>query len=242
MSRSIIIQPVLHPGGSDNDMGTVWCGKRKFMKDRTKQTKDMVMTAMFTAIIVVMAFVPYMGYIPLGFMNATIIHIPVIIGAIILGPKKGAWLGGVFGVTSMINNTVNPNITSFVFSPFYSMGETHGSILSVVVCMVPRIMIGVVAYYVYKGVMKLLKNKKYSNIPALACAGVAGSLTNTILVMGGIGLLFGESYAAAKGLAIDALYGVILAVVGTNGVPEAIVAGIIVTLVSKALFTVMKNS
>lgn len=211
------------------------------MKERSKQTRDMVMTAMFTAIIIVMAFVPYMGYIPLGFMNATIIHIPVIIGAIILGPKKGAFLGGVFGLTSMINNTINPNLTSFVFSPFYSLGETHGNFFSIIICMVPRILIGVVAYYVYKGVMKLFKNKKHANIPACAVAGVAGSLTNTILVMGGIGILFGESYAAAKGLALDALYGVILGVVGTNGIPEAIVAGIIVTLVCKALFVAMRR-
>ena len=64
---------------------------------KMEKTKKMVLTAMFTAIIIAMAFVPYMGYIPLGFMNATIIHIPVIIGAIILGPKTGAFLGGVCG-------------------------------------------------------------------------------------------------------------------------------------------------
>ena len=46
------------------------------------------------------AFTPF-GYIPLGFMNATIIHVPVIIGAIILGPKYGGFLGLVFGITSL---------------------------------------------------------------------------------------------------------------------------------------------
>ena len=110
---------------------------------KMEKTKKMVLTAMFTAIIIAMAFVPYMGYIPLGFMNATIIHIPVIIGAIILGPKTGAFLGGVFGLTSMINNTVNPNLTSFVFSPFYSVGDMHGNLNSVIICMVPRILIRV---------------------------------------------------------------------------------------------------
>ena len=62
------------------------------MKEKTAKTKELVLMAMFTAIIIAMAFVPYFGYIPLGFMNATIIHIPVIIGAIVLGPKKGAFL------------------------------------------------------------------------------------------------------------------------------------------------------
>ena len=97
------------------------------MSTSTTKTKDMVTTAMFVAIILAMSFVPYLGYIPLGFMNATIIHVPVIIGAILLGPARGAFLGGIFGLTSMINNTFNPNLTSFVFSPFYSLGNVHGN-------------------------------------------------------------------------------------------------------------------
>lgn len=212
------------------------------MKDKSLKTKEMVMTAMFTAIIIAMAFVPYLGYIPLGFMNATIIHIPVIIGAIVLGPKKGAFLGAVFGITSMINNTFNPNVTSFVFSPFYSVGDMHGNFASIIVCMVPRILIGVVAYCVYKVIIKLSEGRKGSSIPALAMAGIAGSLTNTIFVMGGIYLFFGESYAAAKGLAYEALFGIILGVVGTNGVPEAIVASILVTAIGKALLVYMAKS
>lgn len=212
------------------------------MKNKTNGTKEMVLTAMFTAIIVAMAFVPYLGYIPLGFMNATIIHIPVIIGSVVLGPKKGAFLGAVFGLTSMINNTFNPNITSFVFSPFYSVGDMHGNFASIIVSMVPRILIGIVAYYVYKGILKLFKARKGSSIPALAIAGIAGSLTNTILVMGGIYVFFGESYAAAKGLAYEALFGIILGVVGTNGVPEAIVAAILVAAIGKALLVYMAKS
>lgn len=212
------------------------------MKDRTMKTKELVLTSMFTAIIIAMAFVPYLGYIPLGFMNATIIHIPVIIGAIVLGPSKGAFLGAVFGLTSMINNTYNPNLTSFVFSPFYSMGEVHGNFASIIICMVPRILVGVVAYYVYRGILKLIKNKKKGSIFALAGAGVAGSLTNTLLVMNGIYFLFGASYASAKGIALDTLYGVILTVIGTQGVPEAIVAAILAAAIGKALLSVMKGN
>lgn len=210
------------------------------MKDRTAKTTDLVTTAMFTAIIIAMAFVPYMGYIPLGFMNATIIHIPVIIGAVTLGPKKGAFLGGVFGLTSMINNTFNPNLTSFVFSPFYSLGDMHGNAASVMICFVPRILIGVVAYYVYVGVSKLMKAKKKGNIAALATAGAAGALTNTLLVMNGIYFLFGASYASVKGIAIDALYGVILGVIGTQGIPEAVVAAILTAAIGRALISIRR--
>ena len=107
------------------------------------KTKGLVQMAIFAALIVVLAFTPFIGYIPLGFTRATIIHIPVIMGSLMLGPKRGAALGGVFGLTSFINNTINPTLTSFVFTPFYSLGEYSGGIGSLIICFVPRILIGV---------------------------------------------------------------------------------------------------
>lgn len=187
--------------------------------------------ALFTAIIFIMALVPGLGYIPLGVIRATIIHVPVMIGALVLGPKKGAVLGSIFGLTSLINNTFAPTITSFVFSPFYSVGEIHGGLQSLVICFLPRILIGVAAFYVYQLVRKILKQQKHSMTIALTLAGIAGSLTNTLLVMNLIYLLFGESYAAAKEITYKALYGTILTVIGTNGIPEAIVAAILVTAI-----------
>ena len=102
------------------------------------RTKALVQMAIFSALIIVLAFTPFIGYIPLGFTRATIIHIPVIIGSLMMGPKKGAVLGGVFGLTSFINNTMNPTLTSFVFTPFYSLGEYSGGIGSVIICFIPR--------------------------------------------------------------------------------------------------------
>lgn len=150
------------------------------MSTSTTKTKDMVTTAMFVAIILAMSFVPYLGYIPLGFMNATIIHIPVIIGAILLGPARGAFLGGIFGLTSMINNTFNPNLTSFVFSPFYSLGNVHGNFKSLMICFVPRILIGVVAYYVYTGIVKLVKKKKNDGKGSAAALAAAGDRKSVV--------------------------------------------------------------
>lgn len=188
----------------------------------------MVQLAMLSAIIFLMAFTPFLGYIPLGFTRATIVHIPVIIGALLLGPKKGAILGAVFGLTSLINNTMNPTPTSFVFSPFYSMGEFHGGFTSLIICFVPRILIGVVAYYVYRFFKKRVKNELF----AFAAAGVAGSLVNTFLVMGMIALFFGKAYAKVKG---GVLSTIILSIIGINGVPEAIAAAILVALVGRVL-------
>lgn len=203
------------------------------MNNTAKKTTGLVQMALFTAIIFIMALVPGLGYIPLGVIRATIIHVPVMIGALVLGPKKGAILGGIFGLTSLINNTFAPTITSFVFSPFYTLGEIHGGLQSLIICFLPRILIGIVSYYVYQLVRKMLKQHKHSMTISLVLAGIAGSLTNTLLVMNLIYFLFGESYAAAKEITYEALYGTIMMVIGTNGIPEAIVAAILVTAIGR---------
>lgn len=197
-------------------------------------TRRLVQMSIFTALIFILAFTPGIGYIPLGFTNVTTIHIPVIIGSILLGPKAGAVLGGMFGLTSFIKNTTTPTITSFVFTPFYSLGDYHGGIGSLITCFVPRILIGVVPYFVYQFVKKCSKNQGTSNV-GLALSAICGSLTNTILVMTSIYVFFKDSYAAANGTGADAVFPLILGIVGTNGVPEAIVAAVITLFVGKAL-------
>ena len=130
------------------------------MEKNNNKTLGLVQLALFSAIIIVMSFVPFLGYIPLGFMNATIIHIPVIIGSVILGYKKGAFLGFLFGLSSLIGNTTRPNLTSFVFTPFYAVGDSSGNFLSLIICFVPRILVGIVPYFVYSGIQKGFGKKK----------------------------------------------------------------------------------
>ena len=73
-------------------------------------------------------------------------------------------MGFVFGLTSLINNTMNPTATSFVFSPFYSLGEIHGGLGSIIICFVPRILVGVIPYYVYQFMTKITKKWKSSMV------------------------------------------------------------------------------
>ncbi len=211
------------------------------MNTQADKTRQMVQMALLGAIILVMAFTPFLGYIPLGFTRATIIHIPVILGSLLLGPKKGAMLGALFGITSLINNTMNPTVTSFVFTPFYSVGETHGNFWSLVICFVPRILVGIVPYYVYRLIQKLFKNRKKGQIVSLSLAGLAGSLVNTLLVMNFIFLFFSQGYAQANEVSIDALYGFILTIIGMNGIPEAIVAALLTVALGKVLLTLQEK-
>ncbi len=200
------------------------------MKNTSQKTLDLVQLSLFAAIIILMAFTPFLGYIPLGFTRATIIHVPVIVGCILLGPKKGAVLGFIFGLTSLFNNTFNPTLTSFVFSPFYSVGEIHGNLWSLVICFVPRILVGVIPYYVYRALSRVTAKNL-----SLAVAGLAGSLTNTLLVMNLIFFCFKDAYAAANSVSANALYAFILTIIGMNGIPEAIVASIITVALCRVL-------
>jgi uncharacterized membrane protein len=205
---------------------------------RNSKTSELVLTALFAAIIIIMAFTP-LGYIPLVVINATIIHIPVILGALFCGPKKGAFLGFIFGLTSFIKNTfMSTSISAFVFSPVLaaSVVGTSGIFKSAFICFVPRILVGVVPYFVYAGVKKLFSSgKKSVNIVAFICAGALGSMVNTLLVMGGIFVLYKDAYAEALSVDPAAVLGVIGGVISFNGVIEAIVASIIVAAIGAVL-------
>ena len=82
---------------------------------------------------------------------------------------------------------------------------------------------------------KLCKRKAVGDWIALPVAGVAGAFTNTLLVMNLIYVCFSNEFAAAKSIALDAVYGVILTIIATNGVPEAIVAAVFTTAIGKVL-------
>lgn len=204
---------------------------------KSVSTTELVQLSLLAAVMVVLALTP-LGFVPLSpALRPTTVHIPVIIGAIVLGPKAGALLGGIFGLISLITNTFQPTAASFCFSPFYSLGEYSGGFASLIVCFVPRILIGVCAGYVFKGMSKLINNKPVS----VSVAAVCGSLTNTVLVMSGIYIFFAEGYAEIKGQTVATLFKFLMGVVGTNGVPEAIVAAVITLAIATPLLKKYKK-
>ena len=207
---------------------------------KKEETFELVLCALFTAIIIIMSYTP-LGYIPLVVINATIIHIPVILGALFLGPKKGAFLGFVFGLTSFLKNTLTPATASaFVFSPVLasSMVGPVGIPKSTFICFVPRILVGVVPCLVYVLVKKVAKGKAGTGI-ALALAGFSGAFTNTILVMGSIYLLYKNDYAVALDKPAEKILETITGIITFNGVIEAALAALLIGVVGAAL-TVVK--
>ena len=207
------------------------------MNKSRKKTKFLVLLTMFCSIQVVLMLTP-LGYIPIGPIRATTMHIPVILAGILLGVKGGAITGLVFGISSVIINTITPTITSFVFTPFYSLGEYHGNVMSLVIAIAPRVLLGVLAAFIYSWFRN--KDNKVrligSGMIALVC-----TLIHSILVLGMIYVFFGPSYATAKGVEVSALFGLLLGLITTNSVLEAIIATLIVTPLTKVLEPITKK-
>ena len=100
------------------------------MKTKKRDTRYLTSVALMAAIVILLANTP-LGMIHLPVIKATTVHIPVILGAILLGPWAGAILGGVFGVCSLISNTMAPTLLSFAFSPFMSMTGISGAVKTI---------------------------------------------------------------------------------------------------------------
>ena len=146
-------------------------------------------------------------------------------------------LGAVFGICSLISNTMAPTLLSFAFSPFMSTTGIVGAIKAIWISVGCRVLIGVAAGWLWI----LLNKLKVNQTIALPIVGFAGSMVNTITVMGSIYLLFAQQYAEAKEVAITAVWGLVMGTVTASGIPEAIAAAILVLAVGKVLIGVFRR-
>ena len=179
--------------------------------------KSLALTAVLCAITLIFGLTP-IGFIPIGPIQMTLICIPVVIGTVCCGLKSGMVLGFVFGLTSLIQGLMG---TSVLLAPLL----TGWPVLACIVIFIPRLIIPVVVHFVYQ------KAKKWKL--GAGVAAVVGSLTNTVLFLGLLGLLFAPQLAESLGgQTVLAFIGVTAAM---NGIPEAILAGIVCVPVVAAL-------
>ena len=181
----------------------------------TKKRLDvrrLVVIGVLSGICIMLSITP-LGFLPIGPVNATIMHIPVIIGAVIEGPIVGLAIGLIFGLTSLIRAFTMPTVTSFLM-------------MNPIISVLPRVVMGFASYYIFTGIFKSSKNKKISAM----ITGFLASLINTVGVLGLIYLIYGQRYVEAIGQ-IGSPAKIITAIAVTNGLPEAILAGVIVSSV-----------
>jgi len=244
------------------------------LKGKKFNVRKLTVSGVLGGLSIILGMTP-LGFIPVGPTKATIMHIPVIIGAIVEGPIVGAFVGLIFGLSSIFSAITQPTPVSFAF-------------LNPLVSVLPRVLIGITSYYVYKA-LNSMRNKKtlwllniiwiaisgylgygiYSYIKGsgsvwqlivnivlaamtvamayitnrrfrnksldLMIAGIVGALTNTGLVLSMIYLFYAESFVKALELDTALAAKIIFGIGVTNGIPETILAIIIVTSVVSAL-------
>ena len=194
-------------------------------REQTLKLKKFVTAAVLFGVMIAMWLVPVLGYLPLGTLSITLMPIPVIIGAIVLGPSYGAFLGGVFGVTSFLLCLGIPRPEAFGVMLF-SVNPVYTAIL----CIIPRILMGLLVGLVFK----LFTNFKITrNWFSYFTASLAGPVLNTALFVGGLVLMFYNTGALnAFGETVPAI---LAALVGVNAVIEAIVCTALAFIISKVV-------
>ncbi len=161
------------------------------------------------------------GFIPLLFMDATILHIPTIIGSIAAGPRVGALVGFMFGLFSFVQSLRAPSLL-LQFAVQYNIAY------DAVVCIVPRILIGIIAYVIFSR----LKTRVFIRA---AVAAVVTTVLHTVLFLGTLFVLVGAPYAEMQGISMQAVANIFIGITIANGLPEAIVSGVIVAPIIAAL-------
>ncbi len=194
---------------------------------RHQRIRRNTLRAIFMAIIIIQDLVPFFGNIPLGPLSITTLHITVIIAAITLGPGEGAIIGGIWGLLTWVRAFVAPT------SPLAPLVFTNP-----LVAVFPRIMIGLVAGYLFRLVVRYSHSKRWAAI----LAAVAGSITNTGLVLGLIYLFYRTpAVAHAYGVDVNHLLPALLAIMATNGLAELILAVIVVPLIALPVLEVRRR-
>ena len=207
------------------------------MEKRKPDTKRLATLAMLIGILLVMGMTG-IGLIPLPLIKATTMHIPVILGAVLLGPSAGMILGGVFGLCSMWANTTAPSLLSFAFSPFMSQDGLVGVVKSIWIALGCRILLGLIAGLLWKA----LKKFNLNDLAALPITAAIATICHTVLVMGSIYVLLAQQYAEAKNVAVTAVFGLVMGTVTASGIPEAIAAAILVTVLGKVLIPLFSRN
>lgn len=191
------------------------------MKTQTHaKTLWMAQTAILSAILILLAFTP-LGYLKFGTISITFMTLPVVVGAILIGPFSGAVLGGVFGITSFAQ--------CFGMDVFGTTLMGINPFLTFIMCMVPRILMGLFVGLIFRALARHDKTRLWS----FAVASLSGAVINTVLFVGALLWFFGSSeYLRGFGDSILAILGVLITL---NAVIEAVVCMVVGTAITKAL-------
>ena len=197
---------------------------------KNKKTLEMVQMAVLIAIILVMAFTS-IGYIRTGGLSISIITIPVVIGAMIIGPKAGLILGTVFGLTSFYQ--------CFGLDPFGATLLSINPFFTFLVCIPTRTLMGWLSGVIFKASWKIDKTKTIS----FFVTGLLGAFMNTLFFMSTLMICFGHTeYLQSMNATGANLFMFAVAFCGINGALEMPMSCVVGGGVAKAVSVALKKN
>ncbi len=201
--------------------------------ERFLTTRTLVQLGMLIAITLIMGLTP-LGTIPTPFLSVSLVTVPVAIAAILMGPKGGFIVGGVFGLTSFYNAVAGK---SAMMAAFFAINPAATAFTAIV----PRLLEGVLCGLIFMGLSKIRNFKT----PAYYLAALSCPVLNTILFMSSVVFFFYDcefiqNLVASKG-ATNPLHFVIL-LVGVQGVVEAVTCLVVAGAVSQAVARYLRKN
>ncbi|MEG0415287.1 MAG: ECF transporter S component [Erysipelothrix sp.] len=185
------------------------------------KTRDLVFTAMLVSLTVIMMFTP-LGTLRLPMVSVTIAHIPAIVAAIVLGLWQGVAVAFVFGLISLFIALTTP---TGVLDPFF---------VNPLISILPRVLIPVTTYFVYKAL-----SGRFNSKFAVGISAVVGNLTNTFGVYAMLYLLYAKPIYETTGIPA---FQYILGAISVSTLIKTIIVTLIVTPLVFALKKIIKNA
>lgn len=176
-----------------------------------------------TAIIFIMMFTP-LGFLKVGVISITFLMIPVSVGAIITGPKGGAFLGAMFGFASFLTCILG-------IDPFGVMLLSINPIFTAILTIVPRTFMGFFVGVIFDLLNKLDKTK----VVSYAVASMSGAILNTVLFVIFLVMLFGSNKDVLGAFKTETFVGIIVTLITFNALIEAAVSMVVGGAISKSL-------
>ena len=198
---------------------------------KKNKTLEMVQLAVLIAIMLILAFTP-LGYLRIGpALSISLMTIPVVIGAMILGPTGGAVLGLVFGLTSFYQ--------CFGADLFGATLISINPFLTFLVCIPTRILMGWLSGVIFKALWKIDKTK----VVSFFVTGLLGAFMNTLFFMSTLMICFGHTdYLQSMNVNELNLVGFAVAFCGINGALEMPMSCIVGGGVAKAVSVALKRN
>ena len=199
------------------------------MNQKKTDVKLLAQMALLVALELVLAFTP-LGYLVIGPIAATTIQMPVVIGAVLMGPVTGLVLGAFFGLSAIVKVLTMPGA-----DPFATMALTYSPLAYITVCMGSRMLMGWLTGLLGVGLRKIPALGGKRSVIRYGIAGFSGSLMNTVFYLGLLWLLAREVIATAYNVDVSGVGTIVMTTAVTAGLPEAAVSCVVVGAVCRAL-------